>query len=244
MYIVFVALLLLATPVHGNDSVQATAAAANPIRKVVNLLQAMQKKVTAEGAKEKELYDKFMCYCSNSGGTLGASIAEAETKVPQVTSDISEGESQLVQLKGDLKKHQVDRAAAKEAMAEATAVREKEHAEFSKEEAEYTSNIDTMSGAITAIEKGMSGAFLQTTVAKKLQRLMMDRQDLLTDFDRDSVLSFLSGGQGNEYVPVGGEVTGILKEMKESMSKSLAEIEAEEADSVKSYEELMAAKTK
>ena len=40
---------------------------ANPIRKVVTLLQDMQKEIEAEGEKEKGLYDKFMCYCTASG---------------------------------------------------------------------------------------------------------------------------------------------------------------------------------
>eukprot|EP00425_Heterocapsa_triquetra_P009464 CAMPEP_0195130618 /NCGR_PEP_ID=MMETSP0448-20130528/143541_1 /TAXON_ID=66468 /ORGANISM="Heterocapsa triquestra, Strain CCMP 448" /LENGTH=74 /DNA_ID=CAMNT_0040168535 /DNA_START=11 /DNA_END=232 /DNA_ORIENTATION=- len=39
---------------------------ANPIRKVVTMLQNMQMKVTEEGEKEKELYNKFMCYCKTS----------------------------------------------------------------------------------------------------------------------------------------------------------------------------------
>jgi hypothetical protein len=90
----------------------------------------------------------------------------------------------------------------------------------------------------------MSGAFLQTTTAKQLKKLITDRQDLLTDFDRETVASFLSGGTGAEYVPASGEITGILKEMLSTMSKSLSEAEAQEADSVKSYEELMAAKEK
>ena len=37
---------------------------ANPIRKVVTLLQDMQKELEAEGEKEEELYNKFMCYCT------------------------------------------------------------------------------------------------------------------------------------------------------------------------------------
>ena len=37
---------------------------ANPIRKVVTLLQDMQKELEAEGKKEEELYNKFMCYCT------------------------------------------------------------------------------------------------------------------------------------------------------------------------------------
>jgi len=236
--------VMAAVPAHGDSAVQATDVAANPIRKVVNMLQAMEKKVQAEGAKEVELYDKFMCYCKGSGGTLGASIAAADTKVPQVSSDISEGEAQLAQLKEDLKRHQVDRASAKAAIASATSLREKDAASFATEKAEYTANIDAMASAISAITKGMSGAFLQTNTAKQLQKLIMNKPDLLTDFDREAVVSFLSGGQGAEYVPASGEITGILKEMKDTMSKSLAESEAQEADSVKSYEELMSAKNK
>ena len=37
---------------------------ANPIRKVVNMLQGMQKKVQAEGERDEALFDKFMCYCA------------------------------------------------------------------------------------------------------------------------------------------------------------------------------------
>merc|ERR1719333_686328 len=98
------------------------------------MLQNMQKKVEAEGEKEKELYDKFMCYCKTSGGDLTKSISDAETKIPQVSADIKEGESKLAGLKEDLSS--ADRAAAKKAMAEAVAIREKEKAAYDKEVSE------------------------------------------------------------------------------------------------------------
>lgn len=164
--------------------------------------------------------------------------------MPAVTSDIGEAEGQLAQLKQDLKRHQVDRSSAKAAMAEASSLREKEASEFAKTKAEYTANIDAMASAISAVEKGMSGTFLQTDTARQLRKLLETKTDLLTDFDRETVASFLSGAQGAEYVPASGEITGILKEMKETMSKNLAEAEEQEAGSVKNYEELMAAKTK
>jgi len=217
-------------------------AAANPIRKVVTMLQAMSKKVEAEGNKEKDLYEKFMCYCKNAGGTLGTSIAAAEAKVPSVGSDIAESEAKLKQDKEDLKKAQADRVDAKKAMAEATEIREKEAAAFADEKAEHTANINAVTGAIDAIEKGMTG-FLQTKEAQFLRQTAMNDKDL-TDFDREELVSFLSGTQSGEYAPKSGEITGILKEMKDTMSKSLAEAEAQEADAVKSYTELMAAKTK
>merc|ERR1719298_213205 len=104
---------------------------ANPIRKVVNMLQAMEKKVQAEGAKEQELFGKFMCYCKNGDEALAKSISAAEAKAPALAADIESSEAQVKQLKSDVKSHQTDRAAAKSAMAEATTIREKEAAAFS-----------------------------------------------------------------------------------------------------------------
>eukprot|EP00448_Togula_jolla_P009287 CAMPEP_0170612524 /NCGR_PEP_ID=MMETSP0224-20130122/23771_1 /TAXON_ID=285029 /ORGANISM="Togula jolla, Strain CCCM 725" /LENGTH=39 /DNA_ID= /DNA_START= /DNA_END= /DNA_ORIENTATION= len=39
------------------------------------MLETMQKKITAEGEAEKELYEKFECYCKTNGGDLGGTIA-------------------------------------------------------------------------------------------------------------------------------------------------------------------------
>merc|ERR1719191_719895 len=108
----FAVALLLATAATADASALAQGAAksaseqqlaANPIRKVVTMLQMMQKKVTAEGEKEKELYEKFVCYCKGSGAALSKSIADANTKIPAVQSEIEEGEAKMAQLKEDVK---------------------------------------------------------------------------------------------------------------------------------------------
>ena len=36
----------------------------NPIRRIVTLLQDMQKEIEAEGEKEEKAFNKFMCYCT------------------------------------------------------------------------------------------------------------------------------------------------------------------------------------
>merc|ERR1719235_63950 len=143
--------------------------AANPIRKVVTMLQSMQKKVEAEGEKEKELFDKYMCYCKTSGGDLSKSISDAGTKMPQLEADIKEGEAKKQQLDEDLKQHQADRSAAKAAMADATALRKKEAAAYAKESSEDGANLAATEKAMVAIEKGMGSAFLQTRSAAVLQ---------------------------------------------------------------------------
>merc|ERR1719313_2423889 len=118
--------LLALTPAAALYEETSQASNANPIRKVVTMLQSMQKKVEAEGEKEKALFDKYMCYCKTSGGALSKSINDADTKIPQLASDIKEAEAKNAQLKEDLKQHQVDHSAAKQAVADATALREKE----------------------------------------------------------------------------------------------------------------------
>merc|ERR1719512_8147 len=82
------------------------AAELNPVRKVVTLLQNMQKKVQEEGAREAELYEKFQCYCKNGGGDLAASIGAAEEKIPAVSTDIEKAEAKAAGAKSALKQAQ------------------------------------------------------------------------------------------------------------------------------------------
>jgi len=215
-------------------------AAANPIRKVVTMLQTMQKKVEAEGEKEQELFDKFMCYCKSSGGDLAAGIADAEQKVSELPSAVEEAEGQLAQLKEDLKKAQTDRTAAKAAIAEATAIREKEAAEFATLSADLKTNIGAIGKAIDFLKKGMGGSFLQTTAAATLKNLVENDTKML-DVDREDLTSFLStGAQSGEA----GAIVGILSQMQDTMKASLDEATGTENESIKAFDTLVAAKTK
>merc|ERR1719229_1299012 len=85
----------------------------------------MQKKVTEEGKKEKDLFDKFMCYCTTGAGDLAASISAAEAKTTADTSSLKAAEASKAQLEGELKSHKADRAAAKDALAKAIDALEK-----------------------------------------------------------------------------------------------------------------------
>jgi len=219
------------------------ALAKNPIRKVVSMLQMMQKKVMEEGEKEKALYDKYVCWCKSGASTLGASIANANTKVPALAASIKEAEASKVQLEADIKQHRADRDAAKAAMAEATAIREKEAAAYAAEEAQASADVKAVDQAITAISKGMSGAFLQTVTAQALRKLIVSQQDMI-DADRQDVLSFLSGSQASGYVPQSGQIVGILKQMQDEMNASYAQAKEAEQASIKIFGEMMIAKKK
>jgi len=219
------------------------AAHANPIRKVVSMLQNMQKKVEAEGEKEKEMFDKYMCYCKNSGGDLSKSIADADTKVPSLGADIKAAEAKNSQLKEDLKQHQVDRSAAKAAVAAATALREKEAVAYAKEEDEASATIAAVNKAVTALQNGMAGAFMQTRAASILRHSVLQKSGIDED-DRQALSAFLQGSQSTDYAPSSGEITGILKTMSDEMSKAYAEAKSAEEAAITAFDELVAAKTK
>merc|ERR1719272_1617217 len=127
------------------------------------------------------------------------------------------------------------------AMAEATNIRAKEAAAFADLKSEADANIAACTKATTAIEKGMSGSFLQTSAAQVLKNLVL-AQNSMDDSDREELTAFLSNSE--TYAPASGQITGILKQMTDTMNKDLAEATAAENASMKAFDELMAAKEK
>merc|ERR1719253_2353051 len=89
----------------------------------------------------------------------------------------------------------------------------------------------------------MAGGFLQTSTAQIVRKIALNGPEM-SDADRQDLLAFMQGGNGDGYMPKSGEITGILKTLKDEMDKSLASITEEETSAIAAYEELMAAKTK
>jgi len=87
------------------------------------MLQMMQKKTSEEGEREQVLFDEFMCYCKTSQGTLSKAISDAETKIPQLQSSITEGTAAKGQLANEIVQATSNRQEAKDAVAEATGIR-------------------------------------------------------------------------------------------------------------------------
>jgi len=240
-----VALLALCSPaaLHAAEEQQSALAAANPIRKVVMMLQNMQAAVTKEGEKEAALYDKFMCYCSTGEGDLKKSIEVAKAKIESLTSSIKSSSENKASTTADLEAHTTSRDEAKAAMASATALREKEAAVYAKVKSDADTNLKALSGAIAAISKGSGAAFIQTKAANLVRNYAMDKAEM-SDETRQLLLSFLSGSDSEEYVPQAGQILGILKQMEDEMDHDLSEATSAENTAIQNYEALMAAKTK
>merc|ERR1719191_454916 len=212
----------------------------NPIRKVVTMLQDMQKSVEEEGEKEEELFDKFMCYCQNGEGALDSSITEGKAQIEQLSNTAEKGASEKALLDQEVAGHKADREEAEKTIKESTALREKEASEFAATSGDMKSNIQAMSGALDALKKGLSAALLQTGVGNVLRNIVRS-SPLVRQSERPLLMSFLESGEGLE----GGsdQIIGIVEQMKETMEADLAEATNKEADSKSSFETLMTSKT-
>merc|ERR1712232_1273851 len=104
-----------------------------------------------------------------------------------------------------------------------------------------TANIKAMGAAIAALEKGMGGAFLQSAAAVTLRRIASTSG--LGEADRDLLTGFLSveNTQNSDYTPQSGEVVGILKQLKETMTGELDDATEQEAKAKADFEVLEAA---
>merc|ERR1719258_862505 len=88
------------------------------------------------------MYDKFMCYCDGNTGEMQKSVEEAAQRITEL-------------------KAKLESSVAQQDLAKATAIREKEHAEYLELTGESKENLDAMTSAIAALEKGMGSGFLQ-----------------------------------------------------------------------------------
>jgi regulator of replication initiation timing len=121
-------------------------------------MQNLREEVEEEGRKDKELFDKFMCYCTDNTDKLEHSVEVARADIGEYEATIKELTGSNAALELEIKDVTEDLEENKKAIADATGVRTKEKAEFSKEAAETSNAISALDKAIPAIEKGTAPA--------------------------------------------------------------------------------------
>jgi len=213
---------------------------ANPIRKIVTLLQNMQKEIEGEMGKEKELFDKFMCFCSGNNGDLTKKAADAKAAIEELSAKLKSEEAEKVQTAQELIAHKADRESAKGDLEEATMLRAKEADAYAAEKADSETNIAAMAGAIPALEKGMGGAALLQVPGGDRLKKVIESSSHIDSNDRKNVMAFLE--ENGDYAPASGQIVGILKGMKDDMEAELKEAIATEEKAIAGFAELKASK--
>jgi len=249
-----VLLALVASPCVALDD-----AKNRPVSKVITLLKDMVSQLEKEAEEDEEVYESMSCWCETNDKAKTKAISDAEAKIGILTAAIEEYAANAARLNTEIANLEKEVAENTDALDKATALRQKELAEFTNEEKESLGTIASLKSAIAALSKHHDAALLQsesTDSQLNFLKAMMDLQhkmnkhanlvaEMITPRQRKAITAFLHQSQGYnpEYAPASGEIFGLLKQMKEGFESNLANSQKEEMTNQADYEGLKKAKT-
>jgi len=232
-----------------------------PVSKVITLLKDMLKQLEKEAEEDEEIYDKMACWCETNDKEKTKSIADAEARIEDLTSKIEELTANSARLGTEIKNLEKEVAANQAALDQATAIRQKQLAEFNAEEKDLLESISALKAAIVVLSKHHPNSMLQVPqshllgVAVSLQHELEKHasmlETVLSRSQRKAVSAFVQAPQDyfdatptfkQSYAPQSGEIFGILKQMKETFESNLSASQKEEMANQKAYEDVKAAK--
>jgi len=226
-----------------------SAAKEYPVSKVVQLLKDMKAQLEKEQEVDEEIYEKMACWCETNDKEKTKAISDAETKLANLGASIERLTAQSAQVKVELAGLEKEVAANQKSLDVATALRQKQLAEFNEEEKEMLEAIKSLGAAIVVLSKHHSASLVdqkaRTNVAAMIKNQMIQHQDVLqgviTPHERKMIASFVQD-VAPKYDHQSGEIFGILKQMKETFEANLAQSQQEEKSNSQAYGDLKVAK--
>merc|ERR1719261_196192 len=242
--------LLAALGVHA-----AVDAKNRPVSKVITLLKDMVGQLEKEAEEDEEVYETMGCWCETNDKEKTKSIADAESRIADLTAAIEEGTAQSAKLNTEIANLQKEIAKNGAALDTATALRTKQLAEFNEEDKDMLQSISSLKSAVIALSKHHE-AMLQDSddtyvnVVTMLHDELRKHKDLLgeviTPKQRKAIDALEKADDAVAFLqtnaPASGEIFGILKQMKETFETNLEASQKEEMENQKAYEDLKAAK--
>merc|ERR1719262_1146806 len=219
----------------------------------------MLKQLEKEAEENEEIYDKMACWCETNDKEKTKAVSDAEAKISDLTTKIEELTASSARLNTEIKNLEKEVAENQAALDKATAIREKQLAEFNEEEKDALEAISALKSAVTVLSKHNSMLQVPKShmvgVAASVQNQIQKHESLmagvLTHTQRRAVSSFIQAPEDyldaeptfkQSYAPQSGEIFGILKQMKETFETNLSQSQKDEMANQKAYEDLKAAK--
>merc|ERR1719188_2839981 len=143
---------------HSTLTFDMEAAKNRPVSKVITLLKDMLKQLEKEAEEDEEIYDQLACWCETNDKEKTKAIADAEAKIEDLTTKIEELTATSARLNTEIKNLEKAVAENQDSLAKATALREKQLAEFNAEEKDLLESISALKAAITVLAKHHGGS--------------------------------------------------------------------------------------
>jgi len=186
----------------------AARARTDPFGKIRGLVEEMIAKLTKEAAEEADQKS----FCDEEMSESKAKQADLSGKLDKTTARIAKAEADKAKLEEDIKLLETEIAEIDAGQAEATKVREEEHAEYLKASKDFKDSATAVAKAIAVLsEYYNSAAFVQVKQAPEF------------------------GGAKSD---VGSTIVSILEVAESDFTTMLAEAEADESSAAEAYEKL------
>merc|ERR1719301_508283 len=124
-----------------------------PVSKVITLLKDMTAQLEKEAEEDEEVYETMGCWCETNDKAKTKSIADAESRIADLTAAIEEGTAQSAKLNTEIANLNKEIAKNNGALDTATALRTKQLAEFNEEEKDMLQSISSLKSAVIALSK-------------------------------------------------------------------------------------------
>merc|ERR1719182_223933 len=123
------------------------------ITKVVKLLEGMLEKSKTDGENDRDVYAAYKCYCDKTDEEKNTAIADATAEIERMDSFLADKRAQNTKLSQEIAQLEKDIADNEQAREEATTIRDKENADFLKEESDLATGIDQLDRAIQLLQE-------------------------------------------------------------------------------------------
>merc|ERR1719321_2548637 len=216
----------------------------------------MMAQLNKEQEEDEAVYEKVACWCETNDKEKTTSISDAESRITDFTSTIEEATASSARLNTEIKNLNSEIAKNQAALDKATAIRQKELAEFNGEEKDMLQSIGALKSAVTVLSKHHS-SFAQVPSEQLLDiSAMINHQfikykdtlrEILTPKQRKIAAAFVQAPGDyfdadptfkQSYAPQSGAIFGILKQMKETFESNLSSSQKEEMTNQQAYEDL------
>jgi len=146
-----------------------------PITKVIRLLKEMQDELEAEAKEDEEMYEKLACWCDTYGKEKSEAVDIARQQIDSLQNEIEGLVASVSSLGVDIEDLQTDIAKNIDALAKATAIRQKEYNEFNVNEKDLITAIGQLKGAIVALSKHHPESMIQANPELQLMQPVLRR---------------------------------------------------------------------
>merc|ERR1719217_1042130 len=230
-------------------------ATANPLGKVMQLMDDLTAKITAEGEAEAKAFKEYFEWCDDAAANLHNEIKTGNKKQEDLEAAISKATADIEASSAKIEDLSAAISADEKELAEATAVREKEVATFKASEKELVEAIDSLDRAIGILPKEMAKnpAALAQVDTKNLDSMVKSLSAVInaasfTVQDQKNLAALVQSQQGAEsddedlaapaaavYKSHSSSIFDVLEDMKEKAEGQLAELRKAESATKHNY---------